>query len=195
MNNLMVSALILRDIFCHATRTFRQIRALRQFLCMLRQPLRCAREIRALQYLTARKLVNKADLKVINPRIDLHGKPMEIQILPRAQEQLCKIQSREKNDNIGLRICVESGGCHGFQYHLRLTSEMDAKDDTVFVVNGSKVILDETSLELLNGSKLDFTEELIGSEFRIIDNPYAESKCGCATSFSIDFDKLKKNTA
>jgi len=50
--------------------------------------------------------------------------------------------------------------------------------------------MDEMSLELVNGSKIDFTQELIGSEFAIVDNPYAESKCGCNTSFSIDFSKM-----
>lgn len=48
-----------------------------------------------------------------------------------------------------------------------------------------KIILDEPSLELLQGSKVDFTMELIGSEFKIVDNPHASSSCGCGTSFDI----------
>lgn len=48
----------------------------------------------------------------------------------------------------------------------------------MFELNGSKVVMDEPSLELLNGSKLDYTMELIGSQFKIVDNPYATSSCG-----------------
>lgn len=51
--------------------------------------------------------------------------------------------------------------------------------------NSPKVVLDEPSLELLKGSKVDFTQELIGSQFKIVDNPYASSSCGCGTSFDI----------
>lgn len=48
-----------------------------------------------------------------------------------------------------------------------------------------QIILDEPSLELLNGSKVDFTMELIGSQFKITDNPHATSSCGCGTSFDV----------
>lgn len=51
--------------------------------------------------------------------------------------------------------------------------------------SGAKVVLDEPSLELLKGSKVDYTMELIGSQFKIVDNPAATSSCGCGTSFDI----------
>ena len=96
-----------------------------------------------------------------------------------------------KTDNqpqLCLRISVESGGCHGFQYLMSLTdmSKVDNDDDTVFEGrDGAKVVLDEPSLELLKGSKVDYTMELIGSQFKIVDNPAATSSCGCGTSFDI----------
>ena len=57
-------------------------------------------------------------------------------------------------------------------------------DDLVFEKNDVSVVIDEISLELLKGGTLDFTEELIGSYFQVI-NPNASSGCGCGTSFSI----------
>jgi Fe-S cluster assembly iron-binding protein IscA len=119
--------------------------------------------------------------------------------------------SKDSNPNLALRIQVESGGCHGFQYIMSLTtippldsasssiveentSKEGAKvgqldeDDTVFVVSdgsGAKVVMDGPSLELLKGSKIDFTMELIGSQFKIVDNPLATTSCGCGTSFDI----------
>lgn len=51
--------------------------------------------------------------------------------------------------------------------------------------DGAKVVMDEPSLGLLKGSKIDYTQELIGSQFKIVDNPKATSSCGCGTSFDI----------
>jgi iron-sulfur cluster assembly 2 len=110
--------------------------------------------------------------------------------------------SQDSNPNLALRIQVESGGCHGFQYLMSLTTlppvdsskSEEAKfgkldeDDTVFAADdgsGAKVVMDGPSLELLKGSKIDFTMELIGSQFKIVDNPLATSSCGCGTSFDI----------
>jgi iron-sulfur cluster assembly accessory protein len=114
--------------------------------------------------------------------------------------------SKDKNPNLALRIQVESGGCHGFQYLMSLItipardaqewSSVMNEDDTVFQFTNDgeietkldeapRVVLDEPSLDLLKGSKVDFTKELIGSQFKIVDNPYATSSCGCGTSFDI----------
>jgi iron-sulfur cluster assembly 2 len=121
-------------------------------------------------------------------------------------QRLKEIMSQDSNPNLALRIQVESGGCHGFQYLMSLTTlppvesfssnsiPEDVKvgnldeDDTVFTADdgsGAKVVMDGPSLELLKGSKIDFTMELIGSQFKIVDNPLATSSCGCGTSFDI----------
>jgi iron-sulfur cluster assembly accessory protein len=97
-----------------------------------------------------------------------------------------------------LRITVTSGGCHGFQYLMSLesSSKIDAEEDTVFEAEKptdpsetakgeAKVVMDGPSLELLSGSTVDFTTELIGSQFKIVDNPRATSNCGCGTSFDV----------
>ena len=48
------------------------------------------------------------------------------------------------------------------------------------------MVMDQASLELLQGSTVDFTQELIGSQFKIVGNPRASSSCGCGTSFDIE---------
>lgn len=61
-------------------------------------------------------------------------------------------------------------------------------DDTILMADDgskAKVVMDESSLELLKGSVIDFTTELIGSQFKIVDNPLASSSCGCGTSFDV----------
>ncbi len=130
---------------------------------------------------------------------------MDVEITPRAAEvrlnhrsplffsltsfqRLKQIMMKDSNPNLALRVSVESGGCHGFQYLMSLTdmSEISQEEDSVFEGrDGAKVVMDEPSLELLKGSKVDYTMELIGSQFKITDNPLATSSCGCGTSFDI----------
>ncbi len=82
-----------------------------------------------------------------------------------------------------LRIAVEGGGCNGFQYDFSFTHGPQA-DDILVERDGAHVVVDPISAELMEGSTIDFTEELIGSSFKIL-NPKAKSACGCGTSFSL----------
>lgn len=72
------------------------------------------------------------------------------------------------------------------------SSKIDPEEDTIFVAaedtgaGKAEVVMDSASLELLKGSTIDFTTELIGSQFKIVGNPRAKSSCGCGTSFDID---------
>ena len=98
--------------------------------------------------------------------------------------------TKDSNPELALRVTVQSGGCHGFQYLMSLTSasQISPEEDTVFEADdgsGAKVVMDEPSLELLKGSQVDYTMELIGSQFKIVGNPAASSSCGCGTSFDI----------
>ncbi|KAJ9641241.1 [4Fe-4S] proteins maturation [Knufia peltigerae] len=139
-----------------------------------------------------------------NPRVDDDGKEMTIEISERAAKRLKQITSAppQKNTLISspaaqdahLRVTVTSGGCHGFQYLMSLedSSKVDEEEDTIFACQDSEgagkaqVVMDQASLELLKGSTIDFTTELIGSQFKIVGNPRATSSCGCGTSFDIE---------
>ncbi|QPG74735.1 hypothetical protein FOA43_002068 [Brettanomyces nanus] len=124
-----------------------------------------------------------------------NGLPLFMGITNEASQQLNKIAKQDNEPNRALRISVESGGCHGFQYVFKLTDtgEYNAEDggDTLFIRGGAKVLIDKTSLEILRDSKVDYVHELIGSQFKVVDSPYSKSSCGCGSSFDIDFDKLE----
>ncbi|EIN04430.1 hypothetical protein PUNSTDRAFT_108176 [Punctularia strigosozonata HHB-11173 SS5] len=117
----------------------------------------------------------------------------KIGLTERAAEQLRKISQREKVDDVALRIAVEAGGCHGYQYKMDLAylSEGKQPEDYVFEhpqVRSARVVVDAVSLALLKGSTIDYATELIGSSFRVVDNPQAKgSGCGCGVSWEAKF--------
>ncbi|KAI9292116.1 hypothetical protein K502DRAFT_295877, partial [Neoconidiobolus thromboides FSU 785] len=98
--------------------------------------------------------------------------------------QIKKIQKRDNNYNQGLRVIIESGGCHGFKLLFDLDDKIE-EEDIVVNKEGAKVILNKAFLPLIVGSQLDFTQELIGSTFKLVNNPNAASGCGCGISFEL----------
>ena len=83
-----------------------------------------------------------------------------------------------------LRVAVLAGGCSGFQYRFEL-DDAAQPDDLLVEAAGARVLVDPASLDLLAGSQLDYTDELMSSHFTV-RNPNATSACGCGTSFSVD---------
>ena len=81
-----------------------------------------------------------------------------------------------------LRVAVEGGGCSGFQYDIKL--DYPTADDLILEKNGQRVLVDQVSLPYLSNAVIDFSAELIGARF-VIQNPNAQSSCGCGTSFSL----------
>lgn len=86
-------------------------------------------------------------------------------------------------DGSALRVGVDGGGCSGFQYTYDIVQARDV-DDLVLERDGAVVLIDQTSLEYLRGSKIDFVDDLMGQAFKI-HNPQATASCGCGTSFAI----------
>jgi iron-sulfur cluster assembly accessory protein len=82
-----------------------------------------------------------------------------------------------------LRVSVEGGGCSGFQYRFEIDCTQ-AADDLVITREDATVLIDQVSLGYLDGSEIDFVDDLIGASFRV-NNPRATASCGCGTSFSI----------
>eukprot|EP00794_Sanderia_malayensis_P020610 gene20610-22644_t len=83
-----------------------------------------------------------------------------------------------------LRIIVEGGGCSGFQYKFEIDSKLE-EDDRVFGEGKSRVVVDEESLKLIEGSSVDYETEMIKSAFSVKQNPNADKGCSCGASFSI----------
>lgn len=114
---------------------------------------------------------------------DLQDAPTTpVTVTERAAKQIASILKTE-GDNVSLRVSVSGGGCSGFQYGFTLDDETQ-DDDLVLSRDGATVLIDSVSLMYLEGSEIDYVDELIGSSFKIL-NPNATASCGCGTSFSI----------
>jgi iron-sulfur cluster assembly accessory protein len=103
-------------------------------------------------------------------------------LTPAAAERIGLIARKQGRPAI-LRLSVEGGGCSGFQYRFDLADAADA-DDLVSETAGVKLVVDPVSLDLVEGSTVDFVESLGGAAFKV-ENPQAASGCGCGSSFGI----------
>ncbi len=108
---------------------------------------------------------------------------MAISLTERAAREVKSIlKDRDLPETTRLRVGVKGGGCSGFTYSLDL-ADAKGEHDEEFDSFGVKVICDPKSYLYLNGTTLDFRDEVMGRGF-VFDNPNATSKCGCGSSFS-----------
>ena len=82
----------------------------------------------------------------------------------------------------GLRVGVRGGGCSGFQYQLAFDEQRDG--DIVFESHGLKLLVDNASLQYVEGSVIDYEESLQGAGFKV-ENPNVVAACGCGSSFRV----------
>lgn len=109
---------------------------------------------------------------------------MAIELSETAAKEIKHICEQQKlsPDKVFLRVGVKGGGCSGFSYILDLT-EQAAEQDERFEKHGVNVVCDPKSYLYLNGTEIDFKDEIMGRGF-VFKNPNATSSCGCGSSFS-----------
>jgi iron-sulfur cluster assembly accessory protein len=101
------------------------------------------------------------------------------------------LQQRNKSPNsMYLRVFVDAGGCSGFQYQFDLIEDaneaVDPEQDVVLKSDsGSRLVVDQTSLQYMKGATVDYVQQMIKSAFSVTYNPQSESACGCGSSFAV----------
>jgi iron-sulfur cluster assembly protein len=104
-----------------------------------------------------------------------------ITITPAAADKLGGIMdAKGVRASHALRVFVKGGGCGGMQYGM--TFDTPRETDEVYEENGLRLVVDPTSLFYIDGSNIDYVDNLMGGGFHI-DNPQAVSSCGCGSSF------------
>ncbi|MCL4171474.1 UNVERIFIED_CONTAM: hypothetical protein GTU68_003306 [Idotea baltica] len=94
-----------------------------------------------------------------------------------------ELLDQEGEAALALRVAVRPGGCSGFSYEMFFDADRAADDEAATYDNGVNVVVDPTSAQLLVGATLDYKDGLQQAGFAI-DNPNAQSTCGCGSSFS-----------
>ncbi|MEC9343943.1 MAG: iron-sulfur cluster insertion protein ErpA [Pseudomonadota bacterium] len=113
---------------------------------------------------------------------DTMEKP-QVTVTQAALRRVAKILAGE-TERDALRISVTGGGCSGFSYQFDLVKDDRQDDDLVIEGEGAAVLIDPVSIQYMEGSEVDFVNDLMGQSFQI-RNPNAVANCGCGTSFSI----------
>jgi iron-sulfur cluster assembly accessory protein len=107
--------------------------------------------------------------------------PTVVSLTDAAATKLRELTAEEVNPDIGLRVYVYSGGCSGFRYGMML-EDAPTDEDRVLQANGMRVYVDGKSIDLLQGSQIDYVDTLMGAGFTV-NNPNAVAACGCGSSF------------
>lgn len=105
-----------------------------------------------------------------------------ITVTSSAVEEVRRLMSQEKDENLFLRLGVSSGGCSGMSYSMALDSNR-GENDVVYEFEGLEVRVDAKSLLYIQGSTLDYTGGMLGGGFKF-ENPNAKRSCGCGSSFT-----------
>src|SRR5690349_8755149 len=108
---------------------------------------------------------------------------MAITLTETAAREIKKIIDDQKlpAEQTRLRVGVKGGGCSGFSYMLDLTEEAPGETDEQLESNGVQILIDSKSLLYLEGTEIDFKQDMIQSGF-VFKNPNATSTCGCGSS-------------
>ena len=109
--------------------------------------------------------------------------PKTIALTPAAVDWVKRIRSKEEKDGQALRLGVKAGGCSGFSYFMGFTTA-EKPGDLVLVYDGLTVYVDPRSLEVLDGTTVDYERGLLGTGIQF-KNPRVKKSCGCGESFSL----------
>ncbi len=106
-----------------------------------------------------------------------------ITITEDAQTRISELLAEENDPKMRLRMFVQGGGCSGFSYGFTFDDQLN-EDDFEIPAGSTTVLVDSMSIQYLQGSVVNFIDDLEGSRFSI-SNPQATTTCGCGSSFSV----------
>jgi iron-sulfur cluster assembly protein len=107
---------------------------------------------------------------------------MAISLTPAAAERVHKYLAA-RGYGLGLKLGVRKTGCSGYAYVINYADQA-APEDLVFEDHGVKVYVDPQSLELIDGTTVDFVKQGLNEAFRF-QNPNIRGECGCGESFNV----------
>ena len=110
--------------------------------------------------------------------------PPNVTMSATAVARILALRDKKNNPNLNFRLMVDGGGCSGFQYIMEVSDKTLPEDICILQNNGVSILIDIISAPLLEGAEVDYKSELGNAYFKI-NNPNADSSCGCGVSFSV----------
>ena len=107
-----------------------------------------------------------------------------IKLSDNAAVRIKEIMSNAKQESLGVRVSVKTGGCAGMSYVMEYTKEINPSDE-VIEDKGVKVFIDSSAVMYLLGTEMDYKKEELSSSF-VFNNPNETERCGCGESFKIE---------
>lgn len=105
-----------------------------------------------------------------------------ITLTDKAATELQDLIASQEKQGSALRVWVAGGGCSGLSYGMALDENDPEEGDNVFEQGGVRIYVDSLSLNYMDGSSVDYVDDVLGGGFKI-ENPNAVSSCGCGSSF------------
>lgn len=117
-----------------------------------------------------------------------------ITLTPEAAQYVKDRLAKEGRPNASLRVGVRGGGCNGLIYVLDYTDDPPRARDLVYDFYGTRVLVDNRSLDYIDGSTIFYERTLMfqGLKFK---NPLESSTCGCGETFSVKAEALEQKRA
>jgi iron-sulfur cluster insertion protein len=106
-----------------------------------------------------------------------------LSITESAKARVLELLAEENNPDLYIRTFVQGGGCSGMEYGFTLDENKNEDDFEIPLVDSKMLLVDAMSMQYLTGAVIDYKEDLTGSRFSI-ENPNAQTTCGCGSSFN-----------
>jgi iron-sulfur cluster assembly accessory protein len=115
-----------------------------------------------------------------------------LNLTPAAKEkinELCNVEPK----HFGVHLGLKGGGCAGFEYEWSMCNKEDVGvNDEIINAGDGNLVVDAVSLMYLFGCEVDYVKDVFQTQF-VINNPNAQSACGCGVSVNFDLDKVEEN--
>ena len=123
------------------------------------------------------------DTQTVSSAASVASDTPPVSLTPGAVMQIKRMLGENSMEGYGLRFGLQGGGCSGYSYQLDF-EESPQPEDEVYTFDGVKVFLNPLHRAYLEGSEVDYRDELIGAGFHV-ENPNVKRTCGCGTSFDV----------
>jgi len=129
------------------------------------------------------------------PQLPTTTNDLPVNITPSCVNRIRQLAQKRSEADWYLRVFVDAGGCSGFQYKFELErGAIDQNEDVILKpAEDVQVVIDNESLQYMQGSTIEYIEEMIKSSFAVTANPQSEKACGCGSSFALK--NFQKNPA